>query len=366
MAHRYFAELLKLNLQLPGRGIELCWEATRASTQAPEWLGRRRTVPSLAKPFWPNSVKSRRSGGRASRGSEAPRPLMRSKPDYHLAVEQLVDCHLAPAQRIAPARLFDLKNPVVQRDGVVRIHAAFVLDRKHPVHILTPRAHESAALTGSQDREPAVEFRLVLLAEEAVCLLHRRDLAQSQLLRQAALPGAVAPLHPPARLRRVRRNHLDPQLFQRPSKLRDMALIHLAASLRRHKEMTGPIAVQGAEYALLLDHLPHRRHQRARTLFIYQLRVIDLAGSVVQDGDQIVVPPIPKPGVLAGVDVQHHPRQWPARPPPPVLPSPPLLAHQPSSLQRLLYPGVADPDAVLLGQLFVEMPHVEIEVLLPI
>src|SRR5205085_9586872 len=85
---------------------------------------------------------------------------MRSKPDHNLAVEQLIDGHLAPAQRIAPARLFDLENPVIQRDGIVRIHGAFLLDRKHPVQILTPRAYESASLTGRHDCEPAVEFRL--------------------------------------------------------------------------------------------------------------------------------------------------------------------------------------------------------------
>jgi len=36
--------------------------------------------------------------------------------------------------------------------------------------------------------------------------------------------------------------------------------------------------------------------------------------------------------------------------------------HQPGSLQRLLYPAVAQPDAFLFPQLLVKMPHVEVEV----
>src|SRR5579862_3965634 len=135
---------------------------------------------------------------------------MWSKPDDDPAVQQLVDCHLAPAQRIAPACLFNLEDTIVQRYGVVWIHGAFVLDGKDPVQILTPRAYEGVAFTGRHNRESAVEFRLVLLTEKEVCLLHRGDLAQSQLLRQTTLPRAITPLHPPARLRRVCRDHLDP------------------------------------------------------------------------------------------------------------------------------------------------------------
>jgi hypothetical protein len=52
-----------------------------------------------------------------------------------------------------------------------------------------------------------------------------------------------------------------------------------------------------------LDHLAHRWHQGARSFLLHQLRIVDLASGIVQQSDQIVVPPIPKPGMLAGVDV---------------------------------------------------------------
>jgi hypothetical protein len=39
----------------PGRGIELCWEASRASIRRPEWRGSAAAPPPH--PFWRNSDK---------------------------------------------------------------------------------------------------------------------------------------------------------------------------------------------------------------------------------------------------------------------------------------------------------------------
>src|SRR5579883_2266940 len=98
----------------------------------------RRAAP--ARPFWPNSAKSRRSGGRASSTNKALLPwsgggplmsewprsslllrlwreeigwgearhLVRSKSNQQGAVEMLVNGHLAAGQRVAPARLLNL------------------------------------------------------------------------------------------------------------------------------------------------------------------------------------------------------------------------------------------------------------------
>ena len=54
------------------------------------------------------------------------------------------------------------------------------------------------------------------------------DSGQPQLLRQASLPGAKVALAAAPRLRRVGRNHLDAQLAQRPSHLRQPIRIHFA------------------------------------------------------------------------------------------------------------------------------------------
>ena len=55
LAHEMSGSLRLLDYSSPGRGIELCWEASRASTQGPEWPGRQQ--PPRSQPFWRNSDK---------------------------------------------------------------------------------------------------------------------------------------------------------------------------------------------------------------------------------------------------------------------------------------------------------------------
>ncbi len=134
----------------------------------------------------------------------------------------------------------------------------------------------------------------------------------------------------------------------RPAHLRQTVLVHLLAGLRRHEEVAPPVAVQGAEQPLGFDHFPQPRHHRPGRFLLHQLRVVDLAGGVVQDHDQVVPPLVAEPLVLAAVDVQQHARQRPPLSPSPMLSAPPVrLATRPGSLQRLLHPGVAQLDAVL-------------------
>ena len=68
----------------------------------------------------------------------------------------------------------------------------------------------------------------------------------------------------------------------------------------------------------------------------------------------------------AAVDVQQHPRQRPPRTPLAMHSALAPPRHQPRSLQALLHPGVAEFDLMLARQLLVKMPHVQIEILLPI
>src|SRR5262249_10295125 len=173
-----------------------------------------------------------------------------------------------------------------------RIPPPLVLDREHPSQILPARAYKRTPLSLSRYRKAPVEFLSVLLAQKPVGLLHRGDLTPAQLLRQPPLPGAVTTFHTPARLRRIRRDHFNPQLLQRPSPLRHLGLIHLAPGLGRHKKVARSIPVQGAEYTLLFDHFAHCWHQSARSFLLHQWRIVDLAGGIVQQRDQIVVPSI--------------------------------------------------------------------------
>ena len=193
-----------------------------------------------------------------------------------------------------------------------------------------------------------------------------RDPGQPEFLRQAPLPGSKTALRPAPRLRRIRRNHLYSQLLHRPPNLRQTVLIHLLALLHRHEKVTPPVAVQGAEQALRFDHLAQAGHHRPRRFLLHQLRVVDLAGGVVQNHDQVIPAIVVQPAMLAAVDVQQHPRQRPSRPPPPVRSPLVPLGHQPGSLQRFLHPGVAQLDRVLVPQLLVEVPDVQVVVRLSV
>src|ERR1700730_5498103 len=126
--------------------------------------------------------------------------------------------------------------------------------------------------------------------------------------------------------------------------------------------MAAPVAIQGAKYPLPLDHFFQARHHRDRRFLFYQLGVVDLAAGIVQDDDQVRPALILEPAMAATIDVQEHARQ---RTPGssfamhPAFPSP---LYPPGSLQGQLHPGVAELNLVLLPQLLVKMPHVQIEI----
>src|SRR5215472_2430760 len=137
-------------------------------------------------------------------------------------------------------------------------------------------------------------------------------------MRQPILPSPKVPLRPSPRFRRVGRNRLDSQLLHGSPDLRRPALIYLAPSLRRVEEMAASVAVQRAEQSLPLDHFPETRHYRQGRFFFHQLRVVDLAGGVVQYHDQVVIPIILKPSMFTAIHVQQHSRQRPAWTSPPM------------------------------------------------
>src|SRR5580765_3072481 len=142
--------------------------------------------------------------------------------------------------------------------------------------------------------------------------------------------------------------------------------VHLAAHLRRQPEMATTIAVQRAEHALALDHFPQSRHHRRRRFLFHQLGVVNLAGGVVQNHDQVVPAFILKPLVPAAVDVQQHPRQRPPLAPLAMRPTLASSRHQSRSLQRLLHPGVTKFDPMLGLQLLVKVLHVQIKIFFPV
>ncbi len=130
--------------------------------------------------------------------------------------------------------------------------------------------------------------------------------------------------------------------------------------------MAAAVAIQGAKHALPRDHFLQPRHHRQRGFFFHQLRVIDLAGGIVENHQQVVPALVLEPAMPAAIDVQQHPRQRPALAPLAMHSPLALPRHQSRSLQRQLDPGVTQPDSVLLHQFLVKVQHIQIEVLLPI
>src|ERR1019366_8318939 len=112
--------------------------------------------------------------------------------------------------------------------------------------------------------------------------------------------------------------------------------------------------------------LPAARPSLWRSSLPRQLHIVDLAGGVVQDHDQVVPTLILKPPVFAAVDVQHHPRQRTPLTPLAVHPAPGLALHQAGCLQGLLHPRVAQPDLMFFAELLMKVTHVQIEVPVPV
>ena len=98
-------------------------------------------------------------------------------------------------------------------------------------------------LAPGRDGELSVQFVQEDALEERVGLGHVVDAPQPQFLRQTALPSPVTALHPASRLRRIGRDHLNPQFLQSPSHLRQMMGIHLLAGFWRHEKVRAAVAV---------------------------------------------------------------------------------------------------------------------------
>src|SRR5450759_616509 len=287
---------------------------------------------------------------------------VRSVTDRHGFIQMFVDRYRTSRQRVAESCFADLPRTVPDCHRVVLFHYALSLHSEDPVQVAPPCPPKCRAFLRRRYAELVVELPDVPLPEKSIGTLRGGDPGQSELLRQAPLPGSEAALRPPARLWRIGRDHLHSQLLHRPSNLRQAVLIHLLPRLHRDEKVTPPVAVQGAEQALGFDHLAQAGHHRSRRFFLHQLRVVNLTGGVVQNHDQVIPAIVVQPAMLAAVDVQQHPRQRPPRSSSPVRPPLVPFGHQAGSLQRFLYPGVAQLDVVLLPQLFVEVPDIQVVV----
>ena len=185
-----------------------------------------------------------------------------------------------------------------------------------------------------------------------------------QLLRQPPLMRAERALRAAPRLRRVGRDHLDPEPRHRPTELGRVVPVHLAPRRRRVPVVRAPVRVQRTEQALRLDRLPRPPKAAPRALLLAEEHRIVLVGGVVHGHDQ--VPPLGlDPVMVAAVLMHQHARPRRALPPLAVLAASLRLRHRARPLQMVLHPAVAAPPAIAAVP-GVEVPHVPALVTRPV
>src|SRR5262249_26492044 len=105
-----------------------------------------------------------------------------------------VDLQLATGQGAPPFRLFDLQHAVGVTDRIVARHRAFMLDSKHQIEIPMPTRDESCAWLFGGDGKLLVELGDVVVTQKLIGRGQGFDATDSELLRQASLPGAKVTL----------------------------------------------------------------------------------------------------------------------------------------------------------------------------
>ena len=185
---------------------------------------------------------------------------------------------------------------------------------------------------------------------------HVRDPGQRQLPRQPSLVRAERPLRSAPRLRRVRRDHLDPELRdQRPPELGRIRLVHLPARLRRRPVVRGAVRVQRAEQPLRLHRLADPEEAAPGPLPGAQEHRVVLVRRVVHGHHQ--VPRLARhPRVRARVLVHQHPGHRRRLAPLPVPAAAPFPLHRAVLLKLVLHPAVA-PRPARVPVEAIKVPH---------
>ena len=104
-------------------------------------------------------------------------------------VQVLMDDRLASLQGMAPVGALELHHQVVKAYGVVSINCALESLREDHFQVPVPAGYERRSALRCRNGKAAVEVSDVVLVEKLVGPFQSSDPAQSQLLRQPALPG---------------------------------------------------------------------------------------------------------------------------------------------------------------------------------
>ena len=127
--------------------------------------------------------------------------------------------HSAACQTEAEGLLGDLQTAAFESDRVVVVDDPFLLLRKDLLQIPSWVGKKCCSgLLGLDTKTAVVQFRPVL-PEKIIRRFQRGDLAQPELLRESALPGAEQPLAPSPCLRRIGQDQVNTELLQCPPDL---------------------------------------------------------------------------------------------------------------------------------------------------
>src|SRR5271154_6112869 len=109
-------------------------------------------------------------------------------------IQMFADGDRASSECSSPARRFDLPSFPSHHYRVIPAHHPRLLHREQNIQILPLARQKRATRLQSRHLKSLIELGRVLLLEKSIGLLQRAHPAQTQLLRQAPLPGSKTPL----------------------------------------------------------------------------------------------------------------------------------------------------------------------------
>ena len=289
-----------------------------------------------------------------------------SMKDRQGSVGILADLDVGLDEMRAQRAFGNLQLEPVEADAIVVADASIFLDAEDLGQIEARDRDEGRALLLGRNREARVVRRDVGIPDERVGGLDGSDAGQRQLLGQPVLQGLERPLRATARLGRIGRDMLDPQMRQGAADLRRLIAIDLSVRLGRVKIMAAAIRVETQRKSMPAKHFQQSPERRIRAFLRDQKGRKDRARRVVQRHDQIERRLTGQPCVRRAVLMQHHAGKRSARALAPMRAPSLGLFQKTLRMQKRFRPGVAPREIVPRHQVLVKMLRREAAVALAI
>src|SRR5262245_12018004 len=301
------------------------------------------------------------SGERVAAACLEPAATVRAAPNRVRAVEMPPDDDM-PAGTARPAGLFgELQPDTVEHDGIVLAYDAPFFFAEDLLQVDRPEWDERRRGVGGRPCERGVVRRDELLPQIGVGRLEGVDPRAAEFVDEAILQGAIEPLAPPARLRRIGADVLDAQSGQRAPDVREVVAIDGAAGLGRVEGPAGAIRIECHWQPARAQHMSEGVHHRLQGLARPELRIEQMLGGVIEDGDEGLAlrRREGEPAVRAAVEMQQLAVAGTRLAPAPSAAAGAALGDEPRGLQREFDEGVRKGHAVIPSGQLVKVPHIE-------